>query len=618
MLVLLAYRVPVSVETAVLADNVVYRPDLERKPPDDLRHALVTLKPEALLARTLPDQGLLDDWRAALQGGSPLVVTFGSVWRVVDGHAEPLDGCDADPAALVHRVVPPEDEPALAGFLALERAYRREAAARAAPRRALGRETRRSKTVVLVGAGVVNLVTALELVEHGYEPLVLERCPDPRSKAHWTQFGCTRGGGNARMFTLTECDNYHPKTTEAGPSTIFRLPVSRTGWSVCDGAALTADEERWIEEHEAIPPWLASVCNDDIFAFNRESGALWDRLMRKHPELFDDVELRDGILRLYTDPEHLEWSVTRQRRVGAFVGRLKPEEVAEKYPALADPCEAGVFAGGVEVVGFTVNVHDFLARLLDALERRNITFRWATEVESIVRDRAGRVAGLRCRDDVVSAHHYVVSPGAYGNGMLRGLRCENRIHGVLGVWLTLPNVEPELTHSLKIARRGHKAEDANVTVAKTCDGEGVLMYGSGYGHTGLNPRNIVAAELDETFAAVEENARTFFPRAYEAARESGLLAASQRYCVRPWTASALGVFELAPAKQSGVLAVTGGHNTGGFSQAPAVAAAVLAAFQGAWHPMHELYLPDRVSGFLAAHGAVAGSAAPLTVSSGVR
>jgi glycine/D-amino acid oxidase-like deaminating enzyme len=617
MLVLLAYRVPVAVEAAVLADNVVYRPDLELKPLEDLRHALVNLKPEALLVRALPDRDVLDDWCAALRGRSPLVVTSESVRRVIDGHAEPVDGCEADPAVLVHRVVPPEEEHELAAFLALERAYRRDAAARAVPQPVLGRESRGSRAVALVGAGVVNLVTALELVEHGYEPVVLERGPDPRTEAHWTQFGCTRGGGNARMFTLTEADNYHPKTVAAGPSGVFRLPVSETGWSVCDRCALTADEQRWIDEYEAIPPWLASVYNEDIFAFNRESGALWDRLMRKHPELFDDVELRTGILRLYTDAEHLEWSVARQRRVGAFVGRLEPEQVAEKYPALADPCAAGVFAGGVEVVGFTVNVHDFLARLLDALDRRNVTFRWATEVESIVKDRAGRVAGLRCRDAVVTAHHYVVSPGAYGNRMLRGLRCENRIHGVLGVWLTLPNVEPELTHSLKIARRGHKAEDANVTVAKTCDGERVLMVGSGYGHTGLDPRNIVAAELDETFAAVEENARTFFPRAYEAARESGLLAASQRYCVRPWTASALGVFELAPARQSGVLAVTGGHNTGGFSQAPAVAAAVLAAFRGAWHPMHELYLPDRVSGFLADGRPVPGGAAtPLTVSSG--
>ena len=52
----------------------------------------------------------------------------------------------------------------------------------------------------------------------------------------------------------------------------------------------------------------------------------------------------------------------------------------------------------------------------------------------------------------------------------------------------------------------------------TCDGEDVLFYGSGYGHTGLDPRNISAAELDEVFAAVEENARDFFPTAYEQAR----------------------------------------------------------------------------------------------------
>lgn len=600
MRVLLTYRVPASVESVVLSDSVLYRPDLEHKPPRDLLRALVALEPDALLVRVLPSQETLAHWTAVLGGRSPLVVQFdpgnGGIARSWELSGERLLATveDVDPAALAHRVVPPRDEPELTAFLALEQAYRRTAAQHTARLEVRGVRSR----VALVGAGVVNLVTALELLEQGYEPVLYDRAPDPRSDASWTAFGCTRGGGNARMFTLTECDNYNPKVACDVPNTIFRLPISECGWRVCDGKSLSDDDYRWIDEYESIPPWLAAAYNDDIFSFNRESGVLWDRLMNDHPELFDDAELHPGVVRLYTDADQLEWSVTRQVRVGAFVDRLTPNQVAAKYPALADPCRDGCIAGGVEVVGFTVDVHRFLARLVTLLERRGAEFRWETEVEALVRDSDGRIAGLRAADDVVRADHYVVSPGAYGNGLLDGLGSANRIHGVLGAWLTMPNVEPQLTHSLKITRRGHRAEDANVTIAKDAAGQEVLVYGSGYGHVGTDPENIDAVELDALFAAVDENAQLFFPRAYEAAQESGPPTASRHYCVRPWTASALGIFELAPARGGGLFVVTGGHNTGGFAQAPAVAAAVVAALRGESHPMHDLYRPERASQFL--------------------
>ena len=68
------------------------------------------------------------------------------------------------------------------------------------------------ETVVLVGAGIVNLVTALYLVRHGYEVTVYDRAPDPRADAPWSAYGCTRGGGDGRMFTLTEADSYHHRS----------------------------------------------------------------------------------------------------------------------------------------------------------------------------------------------------------------------------------------------------------------------------------------------------------------------------------------------------------------------------------------------------------------------
>jgi hypothetical protein len=85
-------------------------------------------------------------------------------------------------------------------------------------------------TVTLVGAGIVNLITALRLVRGGYDVTVYEKSPDPRENAHWTAYGCTRGGGDGRMFTLTEADSYNSRAWPGND--LLTRPISEHGWLV--------------------------------------------------------------------------------------------------------------------------------------------------------------------------------------------------------------------------------------------------------------------------------------------------------------------------------------------------------------------------------------------------
>jgi D-amino-acid dehydrogenase len=195
--------------------------------------------------------------------------------------------------------------------------------------------------------------------------------------------------------------------------------------------------------------------------------------------------------------------------------------------------------------------------------------------------------------------HYVISPGATGETLAEDAGDLRSLHGVLGCWSTLPDLAPGLGHSLKVARRGHLTEDANITVSHDAAGNRVLIIGSGYGWTGHDPHNIDERELDLLHAALTDTARRLFPAAYEAAGGEEGLRPTRRHCVRPWTASNLGLFSMAPA-ENGVLVLTGGHNTGGFAQAPVIAQAVLDALRDRHHPMHTLYHPARRHRVLAA------------------
>ena len=542
--------------------GLTYLPELADA---ELPATLEALCSRVLIARRTPRPAALSAWRAALPSGPLILVTVDD--RDPGGQVAGISvhrcAADADGASIVARA---------------ERLW----ALACLPRRAAGPAVR-GRTVTLVGAGIVNLITALQLCRAGFAVRVFDACPDPRSGAHWTRYGCTSGGENARMFTVTEADVYHPFY---GAGTQFGVPASAGGWQIrATHPAPDPAERGWLDEHRSFPGWLGAGYAADIYRFNREAGRWWQRLRRDLPELFEDVFLRDGIVRLYSSGAHVQADIARHRRLHLPIRVYSPAEAARHHPALADACATGQVAGAIEVPGFTVNVHDLIARLLSTLEREGAGLTWNTEISG-VHWRDGRACGLETPAGRVMSDHYVLSPGVPIGDLLRGTAAQGTIQGVAGVWLTLPNVNPPLRQSLKIARHDHLANDTNITVAPDA-----IILGSGYGWTGADPRAIDPTELALVSDALHDTAQRFFPKAY-AALESPDDAI--RYCVRPWTASSLGVFEIHPAGGGGVLVVTGGHNTGGFAQAPAVAAAVLAALRGRRHRMHALYHPDRM------------------------
>ncbi|KAK3675252.1 hypothetical protein LTR78_004762 [Recurvomyces mirabilis] len=466
------------------------------------------------------------------------------------------------------------------------------------PQRA--RETARmhGRKVLLVGAGILNLITAELLASKGFHVQIVDAGPDPRKCEDWTRLGVTNGGGNARMFTSTEADNYNEKGSELYQNmrTIFRHTARNGGWSVKRPELFNAAEQAWVQSFEQVPDWLARAFKEDIHAVNRTSGQLWRELMDTAPDLFDGVQLREGILRMYAEQKPLEAALAMNRSLNTIVEDTSPESFLAAFPGFAPAVETDDLAGGFIIDGFTVNIHPFMSRLMDRITKLGGQFSWDCRVERIVRNSIGNVTMLETHSEPLFADDFIISPGVTGNTLLRGTKCEDLIQGVLGVWLQIPNLHPQLKHSLKIHRRGHLVEDINVTVAKNLTtGEDELMLGGGYGYTGQDRPPPDCPELMALFEELKEVARIYFPRGHAMAVERGTMWPNEqrKYCIRPFTATGLGVFERIPTTSGGNLIITGGNNTGGFAQAPAVARAVWRGLVGEHDPIHELFHPDR-------------------------
>lgn len=592
MLILLLDLLPDNVLAQLRAGNVFYRPDLLEQPAE-LTETLTAAPVDAIVTRADIASAIIDAWTATR---TPTYLVHVVVEQDVAARNE---GADVPRRGLSRFTAHGADDAAayVAAFELLE-----QEAMRHLPLFGDAGERDRSRhaveTVALIGAGLVNLVTATTLQKAGYAVRIIDADPDPRDDAPWAAYGCSRGGGDARMFSLSEMNNFHDKQSLRTMNQQFRRSVQDRGWVVYREGTLQAHEWRWIEDFERVPVWLAQRYTEDIFGFNRESHFLWSDWLENEPELFTASGYLDGIVRLFDSPATFESKTAVQQRLGAVRRVLSAAQIAEEHPSLAEAVTNGYIAGGVDEVGFTVMAHAFMRQLVDRLEERGAEFCWNTTARGVVCNPGGPVDRIECDTGQIEAHHYVVSPGAYGRALLECSRSRNQIHGVLGVWLTLPNSEPRLTHSLKLRRTGHIVEAANITIAHDDSDAPLLILGSGYGYTGVDPANIDPRLLDALYRGLVDTAANYFRHSYELAIASGDLSETFRYCVRPWTSTGLGIFEQLATRTGGKYVVTGGHNTGGFAQAPAVAQAVLAAVQGRRHAMHHLYHPDRMSIFL--------------------
>jgi hypothetical protein len=158
---------------------------------------------------------------------------------------------------------------------------------------------RTKKTVLLAGAGIMNLVAADFLATRGFQVRVVDAGPDPRTCKDWTRLGATHGGGDARVFTFTEADCYNERGGDIYQNMrhVFRKTTLNGGWSVKSPLSFSAAEIAWVNTFEQLPAWLAQAMKADIYSVNREAGKLWAEYMDRAPELFEGVSLHTDIMR---------------------------------------------------------------------------------------------------------------------------------------------------------------------------------------------------------------------------------------------------------------------------------------------------------------------------------
>ncbi|MDR6498170.1 D-amino-acid dehydrogenase [Burkholderia ambifaria] len=453
-----------------------------------------------------------------------------------------------------------------------------------------------SDEILLVGAGIVNLVTALKLQLSGYRVRILDAAPEPNYHTSWETQGCTFGGENARMFSFFETRNHFVNLAGHTVHRALTKPLDQSGWLVGDYAPASLP---WQHLRSNEVQWMRGVYNEDLIELTKQSYQGWLNLRYDYPHLFSDTTFNDELLRLYSAENQYRTAIELESTAESLIAQVQLDDLVRRHPIFSDACQAGAIVGALRVKGFTLKIHELSKNIIKHLRQSGSIVQFDTKVHDIKIDSNGNIGGVVANGRFMSATHYVFSPGAYHKSILSTLDKSIDMHAVAGGWLKLDvPTKTDRSIAFKLSRSGiysnGAAEGANVFVSPKNNHRTEILISSFHGYVGESPRKISTQEYEPFRVVLEDVLKRIFPKFAERYFHTNSCQQSIRYCYRPWTANCLGIFSIRNATE-GLALVTGGHNTGGFTQSAAVASAVLDAIEGRNHLMHTLYHPERES-----------------------
>lgn len=475
----------------------------------------------------------------------------------------------------------------------------------------------KQNNVIVVGTGAVGLMTAYYLNKAEFQVTCFDFGPDP-TDLHYDErmSSTTYRSGNARHVTATETSSL---ASSSRKGLIYKTPFEG-GWMSKDISQLTPPEKKWVDDFEYFTnhPEIIDRYNDDICAVNNKGKKLWHELIGDNKKIFENCGLQLGVGIFFLNRKHFIKgevdSMERAKSEADFedlynpkVKRLNLEEVRGAYPAFEDAFNNDLLVGGLTEDCITVNSIDFCANTINYLKSKGVVFRWGEFIFEMKRNGNGEVSGVTsAKGEMLTAEHYVFSTGWLTHGIFKDTRSEDKIMGVLGCWVTIPNpgleAETLVAHAFdpksyvpKCFSGPFKIDAPEPTnyINATLEGSKLIVSG-GYGFIGndvTNIPNIKWPGVQAQFKHFEDIVKKIFPKAYEEAEITGSL--DRRMCARPVTACGLGVFEEIKSTE-GKTIIVGANAAGGFTQAPALAEAVVDSLQNKNNEIHKMYHPERL------------------------
>jgi len=297
--------------------------------------------------------------------------------------------------------------------------------------------------IVVLGAGLIGVLTAYYLAKDGHEVVVVDRQGD---------VGLETSFANGALITPSTSDSWAAPGTpqkilkwlgrEEAP--LLLRPSAFPGitrWGLAFLANCRAP--RWRANTEAVLG-LALYSMRELHALLAESPIDFDRN-------------KPGLLKLFRDP----LSMASAQRAGALYAELgidtrllSPEACVETEPALApiaDQISGGMFYPGDE----SGDSWKFTRGVADLCRAQGVDFRLSTRILELS-TKTGRIAGIVTDKGSLAGDAYVLALGSYSTGLARSLGFRLPVYPAKGYSITVEATGWNAGPRIPIADDGRK------------------------------------------------------------------------------------------------------------------------------------------------------------------
>jgi D-amino-acid dehydrogenase len=280
--------------------------------------------------------------------------------------------------------------------------------------------------VVVLGSGVVGVTSAYYLARAGHEVTVIDREAGPALETSFANAGQISPGyaspwaaPGVPLKAVKWMFQKHAPLAIRLDGTQFQLQWMWQMLQNCTSSRYAVNKGRMVR--------LAEYSRDCLQALRAETGIQYEGRTGGTLQVFRTQQQFDGAAK--------DIAVLQEANVPYEL--LSPAELARAEPALA--AVSHKLTGGLRLPGDeTGDCQMFTTRLAALAEELGVKFRYNTPIDALAMA-GGRIAGVKCGEELVRADSFVVALGSYSTHFLSGL-VKIPVYPLKGYSITAPIV----------------------------------------------------------------------------------------------------------------------------------------------------------------------------------
>ncbi|MGE8162362.1 D-amino acid dehydrogenase [Paraburkholderia sp. NPDC080076] len=280
--------------------------------------------------------------------------------------------------------------------------------------------------VVVLGSGVVGVTSAYYLARAGHEVTVIDREAGPALETSFANAGQISPGyaspwaaPGVPLKAVKWMFQKHAPLAIRLDGTQFQLQWMWQMLQNCTSSRYAVNKGRMVR--------LAEYSRDCLQALRAETGIQYEGRAGGTLQVFRTQQQFDGAAK--------DIAVLQEANVPYEL--LSPAELARAEPALA--AVSHKLTGGLRLPGDeTGDCQMFTTRLAALAEELGVKFRYNTPIDALAMA-GGRIAGVKCGEELVRADSFVVALGSYSTHFLSGL-VKIPVYPLKGYSITAPIV----------------------------------------------------------------------------------------------------------------------------------------------------------------------------------